>query len=214
MNPPIRCAAFTWTVTEKRHSWHYVLEKCTKIHIIVFHLTIHIINSFYSFWVTVCKTVQPMLSDSCLSCLFVCLRRWCTVHGETVGWIKMNLGMQVGLGPGHIVLDWDPAPPPLKGQSPQFSAHICCCQMGARIKMSLRHCVKKGAEAPNFGPCLLWPNGRMGQDATWYGDRPRPGPHCARWGPISPSQNVDTASPIFGPCLLWSNGWMDQNATW
>ena len=29
--------------------------------------------------------------------------------GQTVGWIKMPLGMEVGLGPGHIVLDGDPA---------------------------------------------------------------------------------------------------------
>jgi len=47
----------------------------------------------------------------------------------------MKLGMQVGLGPGHIVLDEDPVPPPLKGHSPQFSAHICCGQMAAWIKM-------------------------------------------------------------------------------
>jgi len=49
----------------------------------------------------------------------------------------MKLDMQVGLGPGHIVLDGDPAPAPLKGQSPQFSAHICCCQMAAWINMPL-----------------------------------------------------------------------------
>jgi len=35
-------------------------------------------------------------------------------------WIKMPLGMKVGLGPGHIVLDGDPAPLPKKGQSPQI----------------------------------------------------------------------------------------------
>jgi len=34
---------------------------------------------------------------------------------QTVGWIKMKLGMQVGLGPGHIVLDGDQ-----KGHSPHF----------------------------------------------------------------------------------------------
>ena len=55
----------------------------------------------------------------------------------TVGWIKTKLGMQVGLGPGHIVLDGDPALPPPKGQSPQFSAHICCGQMAGWIKMTL-----------------------------------------------------------------------------
>jgi len=49
----------------------------------------------------------------------------------------MKLGMQVGLCPGHMVLDGDPAPLPLKGHSPQFSAHICSGQMAAWIKMSL-----------------------------------------------------------------------------
>ena len=48
----------------------------------------------------------------------------------------MTLGMQVGLGPGHIVLDGDPAPPPPKG----------------------------GAALPIFGPFLFWPNGWMDQD--------------------------------------------------
>jgi len=32
--------------------------------------------------------------------------------GQTVGGIKMKLGMQVGVGPGHIVSDGDPAPLP------------------------------------------------------------------------------------------------------
>jgi len=34
---------------------------------------------------------------------------------ETAGWIKMALGMEVGLGLDHIVLDEDPAPVPKKG---------------------------------------------------------------------------------------------------
>jgi len=34
--------------------------------------------------------------------------------GQTIGWIKMLLGMEVDLGPGDIVLDGDPAPPPKK----------------------------------------------------------------------------------------------------
>ena len=49
----------------------------------------------------------------------------------------MKLGMQVGLGPGHTVLDRDPALPPPKGTAPQFSAYICCGQMAAWIKMPL-----------------------------------------------------------------------------
>ena len=31
--------------------------------------------------------------------------------GQMVAWIKMPLGTEVGLGPGDIVLDGDPAPP-------------------------------------------------------------------------------------------------------
>jgi len=47
-------------------------------------------------------TVRPLF------CLSVTL-----VHcGKTVGWIKMPLGTEVGLGPGDIVLDGDSAPPP------------------------------------------------------------------------------------------------------
>jgi len=52
----------------------------------------------------------------------------------------------------------------------------------------------------------------MHQDATWYGGRPPPGPHCARWRPSSPKKGAQP--PIFGPCLLWLKGWMDQDATW
>ena len=52
------------------------------------------------------------------------------------GWIKMPLGMEVGFGPGHIVLDGDPAPH--KGaQLPQFSAHNWCDQTAGWIKMPL-----------------------------------------------------------------------------
>jgi len=44
--------------------------------------------------------------------------------GQTAGWIKMSLGMEVGLGPCDIVLDGDPAPPKNGHSSPHFSAHI------------------------------------------------------------------------------------------
>ena len=42
--------------------------------------------------------------------------------GQTAGWIKMALGMEMGLGPGHNVLDGDSAPPPRKkgAQPPNF----------------------------------------------------------------------------------------------
>jgi len=100
-----------------------------------------------------------MLSDRCLSVLSVCLSATLVHCGQTVGWIKMKLRTEVGLGPGHIVLDG-------RSSSPY----------------------PKGAQHPAlFGPCLFWPNGWMDQDATWYGGRPRPRPHCVRLGLSSPS---------------------------
>jgi len=33
----------------------------------------------------------------------------------------------------------------------------------------------------------LWPNGWMDQDETWHAGKPRPWPHCVRWGPSFPS---------------------------
>jgi len=79
-----------------------------------------------------------MLSDRCpvspvLSILSVTL----VYCGQTVGWIKIKLGMQVGLGPGHIVLDGDPAPPPVKGRSPPPIFGPYCGQMARWIKMPL-----------------------------------------------------------------------------
>jgi len=53
-----------------------------------------------------------MLLVRCLCVLSVCLSVTLVYCGQTVGWIKMKLGVQIGLGPGHIVLDWNPAPPP------------------------------------------------------------------------------------------------------
>jgi len=38
--------------------------------------------------------------------------------GQTAEWIKMPLGMEVGLGLGHIVLDGDPAPSQKGAQLP------------------------------------------------------------------------------------------------
>jgi len=49
----------------------------------------------------------------------------------------MKLGMEVGLGPSHLVLDGDPAAPSQKGTVPQFSTHVYCGQMAGWINMSL-----------------------------------------------------------------------------
>jgi len=39
-------------------------------------------------------------------------------NGQTAGWIRIPLGMEVGLGPGDIVLDRGPAPPRKGAQQP------------------------------------------------------------------------------------------------
>ena len=44
---------------------------------------------------------------------------------QAVGQITMPLGMQVGLGPGHIVLDGDLAPPHGKGHSTPTFRSMC-----------------------------------------------------------------------------------------
>jgi len=174
----------------------------------------------------------------CLSVLSVTL----VYCGQTVERIKMKLGMQVGLGPGHIVLDGDPPPLPRRGTAP-----------------------------PIIGRYLLRPTGCMDQDVTQYGARPQPKRLCVRWGPHFPSPVACPSSsahiycgeappqfsaqfycdqtagcikmplgmevgfspgdfvldgnpdpdpkkgaeppPIFGPYLLWPNGWMDQDGT-
>ena len=87
-----------------------------------------------------------MLSVRCLSVYLSVTLVYC---GQTVGLIKMKLGSEIGLGPGHIVFDGDP---------------ILLLRKGGT------------APPPIFSPRLLWPNSWMDQDATWYEGRPRPRP--------------------------------------
>ena len=44
--------------------------------------------------------------------------------GQTAGWIKMPLNTEVDLGPGHIVIDGDPAPPETGTAAPVSSTHV------------------------------------------------------------------------------------------
>jgi len=85
----------------------------------------------------------------------------------------MPLGTEVNLGSGDVVLDGVAAPP------------------------------KMGTVSPVFFPCLLWPNGWMDEDATWYGSITRPRPHCVRRGPSSSAKGAQQPRPLFGVCLLW-----------
>ena len=48
------------------------------------------------------------------------------------------MAIEVGLGPGQIVLEGDPAAPPKRGTASQFSARVCCGgQTAGWIKMPL-----------------------------------------------------------------------------
>ena len=110
----------------------------------------------YSFWATVYKTVRPTLSVRCLSVLSVCLSVTLVYCGQTVGWIQVKLGTEVGLGPGHIVLDGNPALPSPKRHSPQFSAHVCC---GGQTSTSVAPCfvtapMSLNGGQHNLGGCL------------------------------------------------------------
>ena len=100
--------------------------------------------------------------------------------GQMVEWIKMKLGMGLGLSPETWHGIRPQSRPPKKGHSPQFSAHVYCGQTAGRIKMPLGTEVglspgnfvfdrdpglhpKKGHSLPIFGLCLLWPNGSPSQ---------------------------------------------------
>ena len=98
-------------------------------------------------------------------------------RGQTAAWIKMPLGMEVGLSPGDFVFIGDPATP------------------------------KKGTPTPHpiFGPCLLWPNGWMDEEAAWYGSRPRPRPHCFR-PTESQLPRKGHSSPLFSAHVYCGHG--------
>ena len=73
-------------------------------------------------------------------------------YGQTAGWIRIQLGTEVGLGPGGIVLDGDPAPLRAKWHSspptfqptplacipagPHFT-HNPCCRLGSAWQVAL-----------------------------------------------------------------------------
>jgi len=50
-------------------------------------------------------------------------------------------------------------------------------------------------------PTLLWPNGWMDEDATWYGSRPRRRPHCIKGFPALRERGT-TPPPSFRPMSI------------
>jgi len=147
------------------------------------------------------------------------------------GWIKMSLGVEVGLCPGHIVLDGDPAPPEKGHSPPQFSAHVYCGQtamstripLGMELGLSLGEIVLDGDPTPHplvghipqfsanvyCGQMAGWTKLPLGMEVGLS-----PGNFVFDEDPAFPQKRGIAPRPIFGPCLLLPNGWMDQDATW
>ena len=140
--------------------------------------------------------------------------------GQTAGWTKMPLRVEVGLGPGDVVLD-GVAAPPKRGTAPsQFSVHIYCGQTAGWIKMPLDtelglgpgHIVLDGHPAPLPKKGQFLAHVYCGQTAGWInmplGTEIGLGPdHILLDGDSAPLPTKRGQSPpIFGPCLLWPNG--------
>jgi len=89
------------------------------------------------------------------------------------GWIKTVLGMEVGLGPGHIVLDGDPTPSQKRGRCPVL----------------------------NLRPISIVAKRLDASHATWYGGRPQPRRLCVRWG-RSPLPKKGAEPPNFRPMFV------------
>jgi len=132
-----------------------------------------------------------MLSDRCpVLCCPVCDVGALWPNGQTNG-------------PGHIVLDGDPAPLPKEAEPPNFRPNICCGQMAAWVNIPLGMEVglgpgdfmldgdpaplpKKGVEPPKFsadvdcGQTAVWIKMALGMEVGLSPD------DCVRWGPSPP----------------------------
>jgi len=100
-------------------------------------------------WLTNCSTAAPSRTFTTIS---AAATSHSTTHNppvyngthtsltppHTVGWIKMKLGMVVGLDPGHIVLDRDPAPRRKGEQQPPHHFWNLQAQAGRLLPYNLQ----------------------------------------------------------------------------
>jgi len=136
----------------------------------------------------------------------------------------MKLGVQVGLGPGHNVLDGDSAPPPLNGHSPSLNfpsiSAVATWLDGLGMEVGLgpgdfvlhgdpARLPKKEAEPGGGTLPQFAANVYCGQTAGWITmalgmevGLALSSPHCARWGHSSPPQKRGQSSPQFRPILI------------
>jgi len=120
------------------------------------------------FWATVCLCLSRL--SVCLSVCPVCNVRALWPNG----WTDQDETWHAGrLSPRPHCVRWGPGSPPKRGTAPQFSAHICCGQIAAWIKMSL-------AMELGLDPWRL----------------------CVRWGPRLPSPKGGRSPPKFRPMFI------------
>jgi len=123
---------------------------------------------------------------------------------------KIPLGMEVGFGPGHIMLDGHPAPP-TNGHSPHFSAYLIVVK-----RLDGSRCTWYEGRPRPGQHCLRWepnsprPKGHShiccGQMAGWIkmplGTEVGLGPgDCFRWGPGYPPKK-GAEPPNFRPMSI------------
>jgi len=98
-------------------SAYFGICKCRLLNVCIVRIILSHYCVLYSHCVTILVTVRPMLRYRCpvyMSYLYLML----VYCGQTVGWIKMPLGTEIGLRLGDTVLDGDS---PRKGaQHPTF----------------------------------------------------------------------------------------------
>jgi len=152
---------------------------------------------------------------------------------QMAGWIKIPLGMEVGLGPVDFLLNGHRAPLNKKGAEPPTRIFRPCplrpsCWMDQDgtwhgggpwcrpncARWGPSSTPQKGAEPTNFRPICIAAKRLDASIYHFHGCRPQPRPHCVRWEPSSPPLKNGAEPPIFGPFLLFSNSRMHQDATW
>jgi len=108
---------FTIGKNAKFHIFHDTVQRTAMLfigNIYIASCTDRVFGQLFGKWFALCYRSQTVV----LSCLSVTLA-YC---GQMVGWIKIKLGVEIHLGPGHIALDGDPAPTKRGTAPPQFLA--------------------------------------------------------------------------------------------
>jgi len=138
--------------------------------------------------------------------------------GQTAGWMKPVLGMEVRLRPGDFVLDRDPVPFPQKRAEPpsQFSAHFYRGQTARCIKMPLGMDLglspgdfvlhgdpvfpphQRGrSPPPNFRPISIVTKRLDASRCHWLWRQASAQAVCVRWGPSPPPKRGAEPPPHF-----------------